>query len=212
MAPLPLLTAPRIRGRVAKRFSPFIIRGLSHTPESRGAAAMNIDPIVSRLGALELGDASLEAAALAGPVQTQKFGCTMIDDAALEDRKTAGPTTGISCTPTLSATVCHLIDDGVLEETVPVIAGPTSGGCFMSHPPQCRKSHLGDAALEAAARHLAGPTNGCGFTHPPMCHRVDDSALEASALVQPQTQHCAPPRTNIVMSCLTDAGPDQPKH
>jgi hypothetical protein len=133
----------------------------------------NSQPLLIRLGALELGDAALETAAL-GPVQTHRFGCTMTEDSLLEDRCAAGPTTGITCTPTLSATVCHLIEDRDLEATLPLVAGPTRGGCFMSHPPQCRPTpgSLDDGMLEAAAQRLAGPTNGCGFTEPPMCHHL----------------------------------------
>lgn len=159
--------------------------------------------VLARLGALELNDARLEAAALAGPVQTHRFGCTMLETAA---RPGVGPTTGITCTPTLTATLCDMIDDGTLEAALPLQAGPTRGGCFMSNPPQCRPQpgQAEDGRLEASAlRFGASPTQGCGFTEPPMCHHLGDAALEASASAQPQTQHCAPPpRTNIVMACI----------
>lgn len=95
--------------------------------------------IGSRIGALELDDARLEAAAI-GPVQTHRYGCTMLADAILEDTRTTGPTTGVHCTPTLSAVMCRFIDDAALEATTPLLAGPTRGGCFMSNPPQCRPS------------------------------------------------------------------------
>lgn len=75
------------------------------------------------LGALEISDAQLEAAAQhahIGPTQIQSPLCHHIHDGALEGeaRLTAGPTQ-------INTPVCHHIDDGEVESAARVTSGPS---------------------------------------------------------------------------------------
>jgi hypothetical protein len=81
---------------------------------------------MTRLGALEISDAQLEAAAQRthiGPTQLQGPLCHMIGDDVLEASALSTNTTEVGCF-TMRAP-CRRIEDGAVEEAARPSAGPT---------------------------------------------------------------------------------------